>query len=74
MPSYNCIQQATPSALEPVAALYVILISDDNMPFHGSPPLFAILRLATRRLDWAKVGMRRWEAYRTDRVTRLLYT
>jgi inner membrane protein len=40
-------------------ALYVILVSDDNALLYGSLLLFAILAalmLATRRLDWAKVG------------------
>jgi inner membrane protein len=41
------------------AALYVILVSDDNALLYGSLLLFAILAalmLTTRRLDWAKVG------------------
>jgi inner membrane protein len=40
-------------------ALYIILVSDDNALLFGSLLLFAILAalmLATRRLDWAKVG------------------
>jgi inner membrane protein len=43
------------------AALYGILVSDDNALLYGSLLLFAILAtlmLATRRLDWAKVGRR----------------
>jgi inner membrane protein len=43
------------------AALYVILVSDDNALLYGSLLLFAILAtlmLSTRRLDWAKVGRR----------------
>jgi inner membrane protein len=43
------------------AALYVILVSEDNALLFGSLLLFAILAalmLATRRLDWAKVGRR----------------
>jgi inner membrane protein len=41
------------------AALYVILVSNDNALLYGSILLFVILAalmLATRRLDWARVG------------------
>jgi inner membrane protein len=41
------------------AALYLILVSDDNALLFGSLLLFAILAtlmLATRRLDWTRVG------------------
>jgi inner membrane protein len=43
------------------AALYVILVSDDNALLYGSLLLFAVLAalmLATRRLDWSRVGRR----------------
>jgi inner membrane protein len=39
--------------------LYVILLSEDDALLFGSLLLFAILAalmLATRRLDWAKIG------------------